>query len=159
MADKIQCYFFGTSYGEQVAGQPMGLSGFAIPDIGILYRSRYAGSLYECQYAGFLALLKFIDENRKSFGDCQFEILTDSAIIVYQVAHKKFISTDLQKYYRAVMAYRGKIDFLLSWVPRSENPAITGLGNLVSYKSDVDINFEIGRSNPARKSSARARQA
>ena len=120
-----------------------GLAGFAIPDLGIIYRSRYRGTLFECQYAGLLALLRFIDTNAKSFKGVIFEILSDSAVVIYQVTQKKFISQELISLFRKVTDFQGKIPFKVSWVPKEENISITGLTEMPSISSEADLNLEI----------------
>ena len=141
--EKLRCYFFGRIFSTDKNGQTSGLAGFAIPDLGIIYRSRLKGSLFECQYRGLLALLTFINTNKKNFKGISFEILSDSAVIIYQVTHRKFISRELLNYYQAVLGYQEKIPFKVSWVPSDENIAITGLLDMPSYQNDSDLNLEI----------------
>jgi hypothetical protein len=139
----IQAFFFGTSFGERVNGRPVGLTGFAIPDLGVVFRSRHRGGLHECQYVGLLALLKFIDDNQEQLGAYQFEILSDSTLVVYQISHRKFFSSDLAPYYAAAIDYKSKIDYRISWVPRQENIAITGLSETPPLRSDLDLKLDI----------------
>ena len=143
MANSTQAFFFGTSFGAQVNGKNTGLYGFAIPDLGILYRSRHSGSIYECQYAGLLALLKFIESNRKKLDDYQFEILSDSALIVYQISHRKIITAGLTPYYNAAIEYKNKVDYRISWVPREQNIAITGMDAVPPFMADLDLKLDI----------------
>lgn len=138
----LQCYFFGVSFNSDGLEKNGGLFGFAIPDLGISYRSRFAGTLFECQYRGFLALLKFMEENRDAFEELEIEIFSDSAIINYQINHHKFISRDLKKYYDAAIRYRAKIRFKVSWIPIHENVAITGLFDMPPMAADIRIKFD-----------------
>jgi hypothetical protein len=128
----------------------VGLTGYAIPDLGVIFRSRHTGSLYDCQYAGLLALLKFIDANRKELGDYQFEILSDSALVVYQVAHRKFVTAELASYYATAINYKNKVDYRISWVPRQENIAITGLCETPPLKGGIDLKLDIYPSDTGR---------
>jgi hypothetical protein len=141
MSDIIQAYFFGTSYNEHKNGSPVGLAGYAIPDLGIIFRTRHEGNIYECQYAGLLALLNFIELNNKSFQGAKFEILSDSALIIYQISHRKFISRDLTPLYNAAIEYKRKIDYRVTWVPRGENTALKGLSGIPALHPDFDISF------------------
>jgi hypothetical protein len=147
MADTMQCFFFGTSFGQQVAGHQFGLAGFAIPDLGVIFRSRWTGTLYECQYAGLLSLLQFAESNQKSLGQFQLEVLSDSAIVVYQIAHKKFISKELEPFYNCAMNFKKKVDYRISWVPRHENVAIAGMASTPPLNPDIKIDFEINGLN------------
>lgn len=146
MSDKIQGYFFGISFGEMLNDKPVGLAGFAIPDLGVVFRSRWKGTLYQCQYAGLLALLRFIEDNKKSFSDHEFEILSDSALVVNQIAHNLLLTKELAPYYNAALYYKKKVNYRVSWVPRDENMAITGLGNIPPFESElaIDLGLKFG---------------
>lgn len=141
MADSIQAYFFGASFNERENGELVGLAGFSIPDLGIIYRNRQKGGVYECQYTGLLSLLEFIELNGKNFAGMTFDILTDSALIVYQIQHRKIISPGLTPLYNAAMEYKRKIDYHISWIPRNENVALIGLTDTPALKPDMDIEF------------------
>jgi hypothetical protein len=147
MAETIRAYFFGISYGEVINGKETGLAGFAIPDLGIIFRSRFKGNIHECQYAGLLSLLDFIENNKKNLSAYKFEILSDSALVVHQIAHRKFISRELTPYFETAIGYKGKIDYRVTWVPREENVAITGMDSTPSYKADINLKFDIGNRN------------
>jgi hypothetical protein len=143
MAESIQAYFFGTSFGEQVDGKNAGLYGFAVPDLGVVFRSRHSGSIYECQYAGLLALLKFLESNRKELNEYRFEVLSDSPLIVYQISHRKIITAELTPYYNAAIDYKCRIDYRISWVPREENIAITGMNEIPPFRPDLELKLDI----------------
>jgi hypothetical protein len=149
MAESIQAFFFGTSFGEQVDGSLVGLSGFAIPDLGIVYRSRHTGSIYECQYQGLLALLKFIENNRKQLDGYEFEVLSDSALVIYQISHSKLITKELAPYYNTAINYKSKVNYRVSWVPRQENIAITGLDETPPFQANIsfDPGLDSAKSN------------
>jgi len=139
----LRCYFFGQSFSENKSARSHGLAGFAIPDLGIVFRSRFNGSLLECQYTGILALLRFIDANSDNFKGVSFEILSDSAVVVYQITHRKLIPGELVPVYRAVMEYQKKIPFKVSWVPAEENIAISGLVETPSISPSAELNLDI----------------
>jgi hypothetical protein len=139
----LRCYFFGRVFSKDKMSKSRGLAGFAIPDLGIIYRSKFNGTLFECQYAGLLGLLRFIETNKKSFKGIRFEILSDSAVVVYQVTQKKYVSEDLISSFRTVIGFQKKIPFKISWVPIEENISITGLAEMPSISSETDLNLEI----------------
>jgi len=141
LSGPLQCYFFGISFSGGLE-RDGGLFGFAIPDLGISFRSKFTGTLFECQYEGLLALLKFIEENREAFKDLEIEVFSDSAIVNYQINHHKSISSDLKKYYDAAIRYRAKIQYKVSWIPRHENVAITGLFDMPPVVADIRIEFD-----------------
>ncbi len=140
--DTLRCYFFGVTTGDKSEESSSGLCGFAIPDLGIVYKDTFRGTLYECQYNGLLILLKFIHNNTKSFRGFEFEILSDAAVVIYQLNHHKSLSKGLRASYNAVMGYKSKIFFKTSWIPRQENQAISGLLESPPFNPDIDIRFE-----------------
>jgi hypothetical protein len=141
--ENLRCYFFGRNFSNDKMMKSAGLAGFAIPDLGIVFRSRFRGTLFECQYMGLLALLRFIDANLKSFKGIKFEILSDSAVVVYQITQRKFISSELISSFRAVIGYQKKIPFKISWIPTEENISITGLAEMPSISAEADLNLDI----------------
>jgi len=145
MIDKIQCYFFGEIFDQDKPDLTTGLSGYAIPDFGIAFRSQCKGNLFQCQYSGLLSLLKFIDVNKKNFIGRYFEILSDSAVIIYQINQKKFITRNLLSYYRAVETYKNKFPIKMSWIPKEDNVAIDGAFEIppLKIKDDLKLDFEI----------------
>ncbi len=144
MQDLIQCFFFGIKYDKNNDIKSKGLIGFAIPDLGIIFRSQWNGTLYEIQYAALLSLLKFIESNKKTLAGVQFEILSDSAVVVYQIANKRSISHSLMPFYNTVISYKSKISYRVSWVPYHENIAIVGLPDTPPLKPDFNFNFGNG---------------
>ncbi len=140
--DKIRCYFFGVSHVAGGGEYSSGSCGFAIPDLGIVYKNRHFGSLYECQYNGLLTLLRFIQNNKRSFKGIVFEILSDAAFVVYQLNHQKSLTKSLREYYSKALGYRSSIAFTLSWIPKKENQAISGLLDSPPFHPDMEIRFE-----------------
>ena len=141
-SDVLRCYFFGISPGKKDDEKAPGLSGFAIPDLGILYKNRCRGTLYECQYNGLLILLRFIESNKKSLREFELEIHSDAAVVVYQLLHHKSVSQSLMRLYNAAVVYQSKIAFRMSWVPSRDNPALSGLLETPPLKSDIEIRFD-----------------
>jgi len=145
--DVIRCYFFGASFGEKDDNTARGICGFAIPDLGILYKNGHNGTIYECQYAGLMSLLKFIDGNIKSFRGFEFEIFTDAAVVAYHLTHDKLISDNLKEKYNRARSYRSKIPYRVSWIPSQENQARAGLLDAPPPNSDIEIKFDDKKSN------------
>jgi len=56
----MKCYFYGTTNSDDPSITTDGVVSFAIPDTGIVFKSRWVGNQIECQYAALLSLLRFI---------------------------------------------------------------------------------------------------
>jgi hypothetical protein len=139
----MRCYFNGITLGDDPMKKSEGTVSFAIPDLGVVFRSRWVGDIYECQYAALLSLLQFIDTNKKAFQDQTIEIYTDSSVVAYHLTKGGQITKKLKASYRAVMQYKSKFAFKINWVPLRENPACHGLNDMPPLKPSIQLNFDV----------------
>jgi hypothetical protein len=139
----MRCYFHGAVTTDNGYTKQKGTVSFAVPDIGVVFRSRWDGNLYECQYASLLSLLRFIETNSKLFKGKNVEILSDASVVIYQLIKKSFIFKSLEPYYRMVQTYKAKFAFKLNWIPENENPANHGLSEMPPVRPSVEINYDI----------------
>ena len=142
----MRCYFYGEVKGaDQLAKQP-GIVSFAVPDFGIIFRSRWEGNLIECQYAALLSLLQFIETNEKLFKGKNIEIYSDASVVIYQLTKGTFIFKQIESYYRLVQVYKNKFTLNFRWIPEQDNPAHHGLFGTPPIKPTVEINYSIKKS-------------
>ena len=139
----MKCYFHGSVNGEDQLCHQLGTVSFAIPDLGIIFRSRWTGNLIECQYAALLSLLQFLEKNRKLLKDNKAEILSDASVVVYQLTKDDFIYKSIESYYRLVQTYKSKFAFKVHWIPEKENTAFYGLVDTPPMKPSVEIHYDI----------------
>jgi hypothetical protein len=137
----MKCYFHGSVIGDDKSAKQSGTVSFAIPDLGVIFRSRWMGSLLECQYAALLSLLQFIESNAKTLGKQEIEILSDASVVVYQLTKDTFILKNIEPYYRMVQTYKMKFPFKVHWIPEKENAACNGLNDTPPMKLSVEINY------------------
>lgn len=149
----MRCYFHGNTYQIDPLAKGEGTVSFAIPDLGIIFRSRWSGNLYDIQFAALISLLRFIENNEKIFKGSEIEIHSDAAVVIYQVTKNPVVPKSMLQYYHAVQQYRSKFPFKLSWVPLRENPAYHGLHDLPPLKPSVEIRYDI--KDTARKTNRR----
>jgi hypothetical protein len=119
-----------------------GLIGFAIPDVGVLFKTRHFGSFYELEYKSLLALLRFIEWNAKAFHNQKLNILCSSPLLVYQMNDNTLCQKEVEQDRNLALVYKRKLGFSLSWVPESENRASNGMMDLPPLKSSFDFKFE-----------------
>lgn len=117
------------------------LISFAIPDLGVLFRTHYRCAVDECTYIILLKLLKFIASNPKVFDNQKIEILSHDPGIVYQVNQKKPCDQRLEKLNDLALVYKSKLRYSLNWIPLKENKAEKGLPDRPKIKSEVPLNF------------------
>jgi hypothetical protein len=137
----LRCYFFGISFDRGSNYNAAGLCGFAIPDLGILYKDRVRGSLFECQYNGLLALLRFIDTNINNLKGVDFEVLSDAAIVVYQLNNSHKVSRNLKELNEAALRFKSRLKYRISWIPRRENEALRGMLEAPAIEPEIEIRF------------------
>lgn len=139
----MKCYFHGSVNGEDKLSKQMGTVSFAIPDLGVIFRSRWMGNLIECQYAALLSLLQFLENNKGLLKDGTIKILSDASIVVYQLSQGTFIYKNIEEYYRLVQTYKSKIDFKVHWIPEKDNCAYHGLLGTPPMKPSVEIKYDM----------------
>jgi len=139
----MRCYFYGAVNGGDKLSRQSGTVSFAIPDLGVVFRSRWSGNLLECQYAALLSLLQFIESNKKIFKKSEIQILSDASVVVYQLSKDSFVMKNIEPYFRMVQTYKAKFPFKVHWIPEKENTACSGLSDAPAMKPSVEINYNI----------------
>jgi hypothetical protein len=121
----MECYF-GTF--DLPEGNPDGKSAvvaFDIPDIGIKFKAPFAAvDRDHSDLASLLALLEFIDSNRKYFTQNKFEIFGTNLSVINQLNGREQIPTRFFNLMARAARYRKKYRFSLSWISRDDNPAM-----------------------------------
>jgi len=144
----MKCYFYGTNSSEDMGERKEGIISFAIPDIGVVYRTRFRGDRIECEYMALTSLFEFLDSNSEIMTNQNLDILGDSAVVVYQLNGKMPVFTRLIRHYRKIEQYRGKLKFRISWTPTSLNRAAMALPDLPPLKSKIKLDFSFAGKKP-----------
>jgi hypothetical protein len=139
----MQCYFHGYIEGDDPLVKREGTVSFAIPDIGVIFRSRWEGNLYDCQYAALISLLRFISTNEKLFKGNSIDILSDATVVIYQLTKGGPISKSHQPYFNTVNNFKSKFAFKVKWIPEKDNPACHGLSDVPPFKPSIEINYDV----------------
>jgi hypothetical protein len=138
---RVKCFIAAKTNHRDRTIRQNGLVSFAIPDLGILFRTCRFGSHYELEYISLLSLLHFIELNQATFKNQKMDIFSTSSLLVYQVDQNAFCQKELEKYKRLAVAYKNTLKFSLSWVPESENRAEKGMLDLPPLKNSFTMNF------------------
>ncbi len=139
---KLKCYISAQTRLKNKEKSQTGLVGFAIPDLGVLFKARYLGSHYQLEYVSLLALARFIESNGSAFKGQKLSFHCSSPLLVYQMTQKSLCQKEVERYRDLALAYKRKLDFSLSWVPESQNPAQNGMMELPPVKTQIDFNFD-----------------
>jgi len=140
----MKLYFFGNS-GNPLKGDGLGLISIMMPDLGVIYRTRFEGSQPECEYTAAIMAVKFIEKNHEFLGKQNLELLTDSSNLVHQVNQDLPLHGPIKVYRDTVKMYLKKYELKLSWVPRSENRAAQIVPKLPPLKIKLDLDFDFGQ--------------
>lgn len=141
----MKCYFYGTKANDNTDARGVGIISFAIPDIGVVYRTKCKGDRIECEYMALFALLEFLDSNSEAMTNQNLDLLGDSAVVVYQLNGKMPVFSRLIEYYRRIEQFRDKLKFKVSWTPTSLNRAAMSLPDLPPLNAKIEFDFSFAR--------------
>ena len=139
----MQCFVYGSNLDDDNTRQAPGIVAFAVPDIGLMFKSGFTGSQTECEYMSLLTFLRFVEQNPKAFASSRLDILSDAAAMVYQVSGKAPSTSLADKYIPLVKHFQEKLNFSVHWIPQNSNPAFEGIYDLPPLKSAPPINTQI----------------
>jgi hypothetical protein len=137
----MKCYFHGSGSKDSSA-QKSGLVSFAIPDVGVLFRSTWRGNLYQCQYVSLLFLLKFIEVNPDVFSQVELQLYGDCPLIIQQINDQVYTPKSLEAYRDLSRLYVKKLHFSLRWIPEQQNRATSKAVDMPPNPSLKGLNFE-----------------
>ncbi len=120
----MDCFFGSFLRIEAEAQQKSKLVSFRIPDLGISFKAQFEGGEDHTDFASLLALLEFIDLNRKLFGNKSLQIFGGNLRIVEQVNTKRAADEDFEPFLSKALKYRQKYHFSLDWTSSDNNPAL-----------------------------------
>jgi len=137
----MKCYFHGSG-SKDGSEQKSGLVSFAIPDVGVLFRSTWRGNLYQCQYVSLLFLLKFIEVNPDVFSQVELQLYGDCPLIIQQINGQAYTPKSLKAYRDLTRLYVKKLRFSLRWIPEQQNRATSKAVDMPPNPSLKGLNFE-----------------
>ncbi|MFQ5868961.1 MAG: hypothetical protein ACE5JC_03555 [Candidatus Zixiibacteriota bacterium] len=137
----MKCYFHGSG-SKDSSEQESGLVSFAIPDVGVLFRSTWRGNLYQCQYVSLLFLLKFIEVNPDVFSQVELQLYGDCPLIIQQINGQAYTPKSLEAYRDLSRLYVKKLHFSLRWIPEQQNRATSKGVDMPPNPSLKGLNFE-----------------
>ena len=137
----MRCYFWGSNNCAERRRRGSGVISFAIPDWGVQFRARQAGTALECEYAALVALLRFVETNRKIFESKRLEFCTDAAALVHEIDGHPPAGRGMVKVLETVRAIREHVPFELSWIPAEQNAAIRGVLDLAPLVMGSPLHF------------------
>ncbi len=144
----MHCYVYGKML-EADSRTKRGIVAFAVPDLGILFKSNFSGWQIECEYMALLTFLRFVEKNPKVFAHNRIEILSSSASLVFDATGKAPRHVRARKFKKTVEHFRKKIPFSLHWIAEQDNPTLEGVFDLPPLSSPPAINHPLVQSPDA----------
>ena len=120
----MECFFGSYNRPEADVTGKGKVVAFNIPALGIGFKAPFEGEEDHTDFASLLALLEFVDLNRKLFADRSLQIFGDNLRVVEQVNSGQTPVAEFEQFLTKALAYREKFRFSLDWTPSSSNPAI-----------------------------------
>jgi hypothetical protein len=148
----MKCYFYGSNLTDDKLAANRGIISFSIPDYGVVFRAQYHGSTYQCEYAAALALIRFLRLNQKHFKSIKPKLLTDSAMVVYQVKGKVNTTPSLRRQRDLLAFYQRKLGFELEWIPTRMNRAQMQADAVAINPKTPQFNYDIFDETTKRRS-------
>ncbi|HSG99744.1 MAG TPA: hypothetical protein VLB27_06825 [candidate division Zixibacteria bacterium] len=97
---------------------------FEIPELGIGFKAPFEGDNDQTDFASLLALLEFVDLNRKLFADKALQIFGANLHVVEQINAGVVEREECAAFVERALKYREKYRYSLEWTPSSTNPAL-----------------------------------
>jgi hypothetical protein len=144
----MKCYFHTACDPLAVDARVSAIISFAIPDVGVVFRTRCFAERHECDYLALVSLLEFLESNSDIMQNQNIEVLGDSTVVVYQLNGKMPIFSNLLELYRRIERFRAKLRFNVSWTPASLNRAAMLLPDLPPVKKGVKFDFSFASRKP-----------
>lgn len=127
----MECYFGSLDLPEDNQIDKSAIVMFNIPQIGIRFKAPFdAVDQDHLAYASLLALLEFIDSNKKYVAGHSFQIYGNNLNVINQINSTKSVPSHFVPLLEKVKAYRKKLGYSLQWVPSRDNPAYEENGPL-----------------------------
>lgn len=119
----MNCYFYATSHAPRAHAKGPGIISFCLPDLGFAYRAAVRATPSELPYKALLALIRFLESNRKVWHKQSLKIYTDCAPIVYQIQGEMSVPERVRSHLGAVRIKKHQLGFSVHWVAAAENRA------------------------------------
>ena len=154
----MKCYFHGSNLQSEKLKRGKGIISFTIPDYGVVFRAQHFGNTYECEYTAALALIRFLQPNQSHFKGKKVKLLTDSAVVVYQVNRRISTTPRLKRFRDLLLFYKRKLGFALEWIPSSMNRAEMAVEYTATNPKTPAFNYDIFDETSGRKSTRTQRR-
>lgn len=117
----MKAYFYAQSQNPVPHTEGPGIIAFSIPDLGFTYRQALRATPSEFPYRALLALIEFLENNRKVWQKQKLELCTDCAPFIYQVLGDMAAPARVRIPLGTIRLKKRQLGFTLHWVAPHEN--------------------------------------
>jgi hypothetical protein len=119
----VKAYFYAQSHNPVPHTQGPGVIAFSVPDLGFTFRLALRATPSEFPYRALLALVEFLESNRKVWQKQKLELCTDCAPFIYQVLGDMAAPARVRIDLGTIRIKKRQLGFTLHWVAPEENRA------------------------------------
>lgn len=119
----MKAYFYAQSQNPVPHTEGPGVIAFSVPDLGFTYRQALRATPSEFPYRALLALVEFLEGNRKVWHKQKLELCTDCAPFIYQVLGDMAPPARVRIDLGTIRLKKRQLGFTLHWVAPAENRA------------------------------------
>ena len=137
----VKAYFYAQAHNPVPHARGPGIIAFAVPDLGFTYRLALRATPSEFPYRALLALVEFLETNRKIWNRQKLEICTDCAPLIYQVLGDMAAPTRVRQELGVARLKKRQLGFTLHWVSARENRARENVSQQPVAQPVPQLNF------------------
>ena len=137
----MRAYFYAQSQNPVPHTQGPGVIAFSVPDLGFTYRQALRATPSEFPYQALLALVEFLEANRKVWHKQKLELCTDCAPLIYQVLGEMAAPQRVKLDLGLLRLKKRQLGFTLHWVSPDENRARDNISQQPLSRQAPQLNF------------------
>ena len=123
-------------------GFTRGLTTFAIPALGILFKCRVEGDLVELEFAAFFSLLKFISTSLAKENISRLRVFSSLPEFVFSFTGKgKHLAEDSPKY-KMLKQYSAKFTLAISYIEKEKNRSMISPADYPSLPDNQEVKLD-----------------
>ena len=147
--DKIVDCYIGTVWNRSLdpylekKGFTRGLTTFAIPALGILFKCRIEGDLIELEFAALFSLLKFISTSLAKENITSLRIFSSLPEFVFSFTGKgKHLSEGSPKY-KILKQYSARYKIAISYIEKDKNRSLISPADYPSLPDNQEVKLDL----------------
>ncbi len=139
MHDILKCYVSGRPVPDHTN---QGTVSFAVPELGIIFRSSATGSRTDLEFIAFLSFLRFAEHNKEIFAKKELHIFTDNPILMYLMNQSVTATPETEAVLREASRAMKILSCKVKWIEPHMNRAAAPIGSIPDLPADTSIKIK-----------------